>query len=687
MNLEQTLSAVGKHRACVCAVRFFLAAILSGSQIFGGYAPFGLALVAAAGAGMEGLSALLGLLVGSLLFLPFTAAMRYIASGILILSVSIAFYDTKICKKAAFLPLTAAVCTAAVGLVYLFQATPPGSGSGYCLLEILLAGSLAPLYHTALSAEAPPFTRQQLSSLFCLGITLLIAVAAIPLAGFLSLGRIFAMVLVLCAGRLGGRGAGCACGLCAGLAMDAAAGSLYFSAAYGISAVLSCAVRCGRALYTLLFLFGAVLSLIWADSENAVPILMETAVSGILFLLLPEKWFRKARTPRPETTASIPKTLERQLRSTATVFRDLYDSLTHTGTVPVNDENIALVFDRAADQVCRACPLCGTCWDKDYVTTYNALNDATGYLTDRGRLLPSDLPSHFTARCVRLPDFTAAVNAEFTALLLRRQYTRQLDSTRRSAKEQYARLSELLTESADQISRGDLERDIPAAAQALPECEVCTASRPKAGENVSGDTVSTFRTEDGKVFLLLSDGMGCGEAARRESAMTVRLLEQFLKAGIEPPTALKTLNTALTLHSDENGSFTTIDLMALTPLGGTASFYKYGAAPSYIKHGESIRRVTGSVLPAGLTGGERIPDATTLCLIPGDFVVLVSDGFVDSTDDAWLQTMLSQWDGVSAQSLASALMDASTRRSGRSDDASLLILHFRKNTVSSTKEV
>ena len=54
MNFVQTLTAVEKSRALSCAIRFLLAAILSGSQIFGAYAPFGLGFVAAAGAGMEG---------------------------------------------------------------------------------------------------------------------------------------------------------------------------------------------------------------------------------------------------------------------------------------------------------------------------------------------------------------------------------------------------------------------------------------------------------------------------------------------------------------------------------------------------------------------------------------------------------------------------------------------------------
>ncbi len=674
MNFEQKITTAEQKPAVRCAIRFLLAAILTASQIFGGCAPFVLGFTAAAGSGMGGLSALLGLLTGALLLMPFTAAMKYIAAGILIFSVSIAFYDTKLYQKPAFLPLITAACTAAVGFVYLSSSGFFSAEGAFFLLELILAGASAFCWHAVLAEDkpAPP------SALFFAAVSVLIAMASIPLGGHFSLGRICAVVLVLAAGWRGGMGAGCAAGLAAGLAMDAATGELYFSMAYSAAALVAGLPRCSRAVYALLYLCGSLLALFWADSGAAAYALLETAGAGLIFLLLPQRLLRKAAPDRLSAPKgfSAPRILEKQLRATAAVFRDLYDSLTHGG-VPVNDENIATVFDRAADQVCRACPLCATCWDADYVTTYNALNDATPFLTGQGRVLPSDFPSHFSTRCIRLTDFTAAVNTEFTALLLRRQYTRQLNEARKGAKEQYARLSELLTESADQITRLEESEDaVPAGGAAVEECEICTAVRPKAGEVVSGDTVASFRTEDGRVFLLLSDGMGCGEDARRESAMTVRLLTQFLQSGVEPATALRTLNTALTLHSDESGAFTTIDLMALTLRSGAASFYKYGAAPSYIKHGGSIRRITGSVLPAGLSGWERVPDATNLCLSPGDFAILVSDGFVDPADDGWLQAMLAQWDGASVQSLTASLMDASAQHSGRSDDTSILVLRM-----------
>ena len=92
-------------------------------------------------------------------------------------------------------------------------------------------------------------------------------------------------------------------------------------------------------------------------------------------------------------------------------------------------------------------------------------------------------------------------------------------------------------------------------------------------------------------------------------------------------------------------------------------------------------------MPAGLSGGDRIPDTTTLCLKAGDIVVLVSDGFVDSADDTWLQAILAQWDAPSLQSLTAALTDASLRRSGRSDDSSLLVLQMPSLPASAPEAV
>ena len=198
------------------------------------------------------------------------------------------------------------------------------------------------------------------------------------------------------------------------------------------------------------------------------------------------------------------------------------------------------------------------------------------------------------------------------------------------------------------------------------------ALRPKEGETVCGDTVTSFQTEEGTWCLLLADGMGSGEPARKESALTCRLLQQFLEAGIAPEAAMKTLNSAMALRGAETGSFTTIDLCVFRPATGELEFYKYGAAPSYLKKGGTVRRVTGASLPAGLRGAPASPDVTRLHLERGSFTVMVSDGVADPGRDEWLQA---GWEGEDPQALAGLILSESIRREKLQDDCGVQVLY------------
>ena len=200
--------------------------------------------------------------------------------------------------------------------------------------------------------------------------------------------------------------------------------------------------------------------------------------------------------------------------------------------------------------------------------------------------------------------------------------------------------------------------------------------RPKHGEHVCGDCLSDFETEDGRLCLLLSDGMGSGEGAHRESAMAVRLLERFLRAGIDAAPALRTVNSALTLRAETTDSFTTIDLLSLSLQSGEGELYKYGAAPSYIKRGGKVRRLSSRGLPAGLQSGDMPPETVRVQLQRGSFFVMVTDGVADSTDDEWLQNLLAGWEGDNPQLLAAAILADSREKRGETDDASVLALYL-----------
>ena len=190
---------------------------------------------------------------------------------------------------------------------------------------------------------------------------------------------------------------------------------------------------------------------------------------------------------------------------------------------------------------------------------------------------------------------------------------------------------------------------------------------------VCGDTMEAFRTDSGLWCLLLADGMGSGDAARRESSLTCRLLRQFLEADIQPEAALTTLNSAMALRGAETGSFTTVDLCVLK--GSEATFYKFGAAPSYLKKNGAVRRITGSSLPVGLRGTPAAPDVTTAPLEPGSFAVMISDGVADPGRDEWLLDLLAGWNGDDPQTLANLILSESICREHLQDDCAVQVIY------------
>lgn len=357
--------------------------------------------------------------------------------------------------------------------------------------------------------------------------------------------------------------------------------------------------------------------------------------------------------------------LRKKLRLSAEALRSIFDTVC-TPTVST-EENPAVVFDRAAEVVCRGCALCEVCWSREYTATFNAFNDATPAILKRGRAEAGDFALHFTSRCIHFPQLLSAINTEVSALLLRRQYRRRIEAERQRTRGQYAQLSDLVAEtlSAAPSDTGEMGFSY----------DVALSCRPKEGQRQCGDS-TTYFTGGGKLHLLLSDGMGSGREAQRESRMALRLLEQFLTAGIEAETALRTLNSALNLRSDEHGSFTTVDLLSVDAAGREAQLIKYGAAPTYIKRRGSVRRITGQALPAGLQAADSRVTPVRFSLEEDTFVLMVSDGIADSGEDAWLSDLLAGWQGEDPNVLVSLVMRESAKRRGCDDDCSAMCLYI-----------
>ena len=199
------------------------------------------------------------------------------------------------------------------------------------------------------------------------------------------------------------------------------------------------------------------------------------------------------------------------------------------------------------------------------------------------------------------------------------------------------------------------------------------ASMRKKGETVSGDRGTYFKTDAGQLCVILSDGMGCGETAADGSISTVGMLEEFLRSGVSPALAMKLLNSAMLLRDGENWGYATVDLMCMNLFTGEADFYKYGAAPTYVKSGGALKKLRCTSFAPGLEQESgKAPDELHMHLKPGSVAVIASDGVVSDGRDEWLRRLLSDSDDRDMKTLAGSVVRTAIREYGRSDDMTAL---------------
>lgn len=145
---------------------------------------------------------------------------------------------------------------------------------------------------------------------------------------------------------------------------------------------------------------------------------------------------------------------------------------------------------------------------------------------------------------------------------------------------------------------------------------------------ISGDNYVTITLPGGQEAMILSDGMGSGERAFKESGMVVEMLEELLRAGFPPETALQMMNTALVMGREEV-CFSTVDVAVFDLYAGECRFLKAGASTTYIRKKEHMEHIYSGSLPLGVVARQEMED-TTRKLEPGDMVVMMTDGVMDA---------------------------------------------------------
>ena len=141
------------------------------------------------------------------------------------------------------------------------------------------------------------------------------------------------------------------------------------------------------------------------------------------------------------------------------------------------------------------------------------------------------------------------------------------------------------------------------------------------------------------------------------------------------------LNDLMLLKNEDDTGCATVDLVCINLFTGAARMFKYGAAPSYLRHGSAVRRIKGKSLAAGLgVPPHDAPDQLKMELRPGSVAVIVSDGVTAGSDDAWLSDTISKFEGNEPKDLASAIIEKAIAQNGSEDDMTVITIFVAERT-------
>jgi serine phosphatase RsbU (regulator of sigma subunit) len=204
--------------------------------------------------------------------------------------------------------------------------------------------------------------------------------------------------------------------------------------------------------------------------------------------------------------------------------------------------------------------------------------------------------------------------------------------------------------------------------------------RNAAGQTVCGDSVGTIKDSDGgKAYAFISDGMGSGKRAAVTAELCAAFLDKLLPINGGSYESIKsTLGVINSFIRRRNGSSTTeccatVDLGVFDLVEGKVSFYKSGAAPTFVFRDGALFKLRTRTVPIGII---KEPDfgRVNMEILPGDVLVMVSDGATDGKEECpeLFELLRSRLMTHNADQLADAVI-AYAESMGCSDDVSVIV--------------
>lgn len=190
---------------------------------------------------------------------------------------------------------------------------------------------------------------------------------------------------------------------------------------------------------------------------------------------------------------------------------------------------------------------------------------------------------------------------------------------------------------------------------------------------VCGDSYVAFH-QNTEHYLAISDGMGQGKEAAKESKLTLDVLSKLVLNGIDLKDTLDSINALLRIKN-QSDMFTTLDLCNINLANAKARFIKYGAFASYHIRNQQVEEIQCRSLPVGIVSNISM-NSYEMSLYDQDIIIMASDG-VGNDFGELIEESMPYIIGKHPQEIATVLMDRLLENAGN-DDISIMAIKIIK---------
>lgn len=463
--LRETLASQTLMKLLVQIIYFGLGILASRGTVFGGYSPFGVAL--AASAPFPNLIAVTaGTIVGSLLPGAVNEGIRYLAAILATAAIRWTLNDLKkLNQSQLYAPIVAFVPIFATGLAMSTASLITSTTIVSNLTEALLAAGAAYFFTQTiktLSGSKGIATLNQ-QELACVALTGCIGILAFSnvMIGYVSVGRILAVLAVLFCAQYGGVGGGSISGIATGIIFSLSSASLsYIAGAYAFGGLIAGLFSpLGRiAVAAAFILSNGIVALQTGNTATVVAGAYEVMAATLIFMLIPKSATQGLAqiftTPADKPSAdgmrrSVIMRLDFASKTLSDVSGCVDEVSKKLKKISVSDLN--QVYQKTATSVCGRCGLKALCWQQEYSNTMNAFNDLTQTLKTKHKITREDFPRQFLERCKKVPEVAGAVNQYYIGYETNAAADRRISEVRDVVYDQFCGMSEILEDMAQEL--------------------------------------------------------------------------------------------------------------------------------------------------------------------------------------------------------------------------------------------